>query len=410
MNEEAAARSLLSAAAVRERAHEMLVAGLEDRLDHFTVDLESLSSAAHVVAELIRVSYPDLNVPFHARWRHFVIGGRDQWIECVDRATWGSAAAKARAAFDLAIVSVLLDAGAGAAWRFLDPATGNVVARSEGLALASLRMFEDGAFSADPVDPLRADAERLAGLKADAIATGFQVMVGNHLVGVEGRAALLNSLGKVVAANPKVFAREDSARPGGLFDYLASEARDGRLAAPQILEALLAHLGPIWPSRLTLGGVPLGDTWRHPAIKRGDPTNGLVPLHKLSQWLAYSLIEPLQWAGIEVTDIDGLTGLAEYRNGGLFVDANVLRLRDPMMAAHPHPVDSPLVVEWRALTVALLDQTAALIRERGGLTIDQFPLARVLEGGTWAAGRRLAYAKRLDGSPPIAVTSDGTVF
>jgi hypothetical protein len=136
----------------------------------------------------------------------------------------------------------------------------------------------------------------------------------------------------------------------------------------------------------------------------------LVPIHKLSQWLAYSLIEPLQWSGIEVTDIDGLTGLAEYRNGGLFVDSGVLRLRNPEAAIHPNPVGSTLVVEWRALTVALLDQIAVLIRERRGLTIDDFPLACVLEGGTWAAGRRLARQKRPDGSPPIAVVSDGTVF
>jgi hypothetical protein len=68
------------------------------------------------------------------------------------------------------------------------------------------------------------------------------------------------------------------------------------------------------------------------------------------------------------------------------------------------------VVEWRALTVALLDRIAALIRERRGLTIDEFPLARVLEGGTWAAGRLLAREKRPDASPPIAVVSDGTVF
>ena len=173
---------------------------------------------------------------------------------------------------------------------------------------------------------------------------------------------------------------------------------------------MLEHLGPIWPSRLPLGGVPLGDTWRHPAIKRLDATNGLVPIHKLSQWLSYSLIEPLQRSGIAVTDIDGLTGLAEYRNGGLFVDAGVLRLRNPEEAIHPNPVDSALVVEWRALTVALLDEIAVLIRERRGLPIDDFPLARVLEGGTWAAGRRLARDRRPDGSPPIAVVSDGTVF
>jgi len=247
-------------------------------------------------------------------------------------------------------------------------------------------------------------------LKPDDVAHGLQSMVGNRLVGVEGRAALLASLGAAVAAAPQVFAGADRARPGGLYDHLAAQAENGRLAAPRILAALLEHLGPIWPGRLTLGGVPLGDTWRHPAIKRTDGTNGLVPIHKLSQWLAYSLIEPLNGSGIAVTDIDGLTGLAEYRNGGLLVDSGVLRLRNPEQAIHPNAVDSALVVEWRALTVALLDQIAALIRERRGLTIDEFPLARVLEGGTWSAGRRLARDKRPDGSPPIAVVSDGTVF
>jgi uncharacterized protein DUF1688 len=405
-----AARALLSASAVRERAHEMLSAGLRGELAHFTVDMDGLPPAARVVSELIRISYPDLNVPFHARWRHFVVGARDLWAERAAQAAWPTPAAKARAEFDLAIVSVLLDAGTGAGWKYLDVATEQVVSRSEGLAVASLRMFEAGSFSSDPAHPLRADAERLTHLKHEAIADGFQSMAGNRLVGVEGRADLLASLGKAVAANPKIFAREESARPGGLYDHLASLAEDGRLPAPRILKALLEHLGPIWPGRLALGGIPLGDTWRHPAVRRDDATNGLVPIHKLSQWLAYSLIEPLQWSGITVTDIDGLTGLAEYRNGGLFVDAGVLRLRDPQAAIHPNRVDSKLVVEWRALTVALLDQVAALIRQQRGLTIDEFPLARVLEGGTWAAGRRLARDKRADGSPPIAVESDGTVF
>jgi hypothetical protein len=405
-----AARSLLSASAVRERAHEMLAAGLRGELEYFTVDMDALVPAAQVVSELIRVSYPDLNVPFHARWRHFVVGARDLWAERAAQRGWPTPAAKARAEFDLAIVSVLLDAGAGATWKYLDVATEQVVSRSEGLAVASLRMFEAGAFSSDPADPLRADAGKLVALKHEEIADGFQSMVGNRLVGVEGRAELLASLGKAVAANSKVFAREDTGRPGGLYDHLASLAEDGKLPAPRILEALLEHLGPIWPSRLSLGGIPLGDTWRHSAIKRDDATNGLVPIHKLSQWLAYSLIEPLQWSGMKVTDIDGLTGLAEYRNGGLFVDAGVLHLRNPEAAIHPSPVDSTLVVEWRALTVALLDQIARLIRQQRGLTIDEFPLARVLEGGTWAAGRRLAREKRADGSPPIAVESDGTVF
>ena len=410
MSDAEAARSLLSAAAVRERAHEMLAAGLADKLSHFSVDLARLPAAADFVARVIRENYPSLEVPFHARWRHFVVGDRDLWAERAAATRWPNVAARARAEFDLAIVSVLLDAGAGMAWRYRDAATGTEIDRSEGLALASLRMFEAGAFSSNANDPLRADAARLASLTADDIARGFQVTRDNPLVGLEGRAALLARLGTAVAASAAVFGRADAARPGGLYDQLAAEASSGALPAPRILAALLENLGPIWPGRLTLGGLSLGDTWRHPAIRRPDATDGLVPFHKLSQWLSYSLIEPLQWSGIEVTDIDGLTGLAEYRNGGLFVDAGVIALRDPAEAQRPNAVDSALVVEWRALTIALLDRLAPLVRERLGVTAEAFPLARVLEGGTWAAGRRLARDKRADGGPPIAVKSDGTVF
>ena len=38
------------------------------------------------------------------------------------------------------------------------------------------------------------------------------------------------------------------------------------------------------------------------------------------------------------------------------------------------------------------------------------PLACILEGGTWAAGRKIARERRVDGRPPLEVTSDGTVF
>ncbi|MDB5475646.1 MAG: uracil phosphoribosyltransferase [Phenylobacterium sp.] len=390
------ARSLLSAAAVRGRAHELLAIALEDGLAEWQVDLDRLTYAADVTAEVVRANYPDLKVRFHARWRHFVVGGRDLWAEQVAAHPFADRDEAARAAFDLVIPSVLLDAGAGAAWRYRDAATGVELGRSEGLGVASLRMFQAGAFSSDPARPLQADA--LACVDADLLAEAFQVTPDNPLVGLEGRAALVRKLGEVVG------------RPARLYDLMAARAEKGRLPAPVILDVLLAELGPIWPGRISLGGLSLGDCWRHPALRRADATDGLVPLHKLSQWLAYSLIEPLQAAGVEVTDIDGLTGLAEYRNGGLFVDAGVLVLKDPADAERAHPVDGPLVVGWRALTVALLDRLAPLVRARLGVTAEDFPLARVLEGGSWAAGRRLARERRADAGPPIAVISDGTVF
>ena len=88
----------------------------------------------------------------------------------------------------------------------------------------------------------------------------------------------------------------------------------------------------------------------------------------------------------------------------------MLVLKDPEDAGRAHPVDGPLVVGWRSLTVALLDKLAPMVRERLGVTAAEFPLARVLEGGSWAAGRRIAREKRADAGPPIAVISDGTVF
>jgi len=358
-----------------------------------------------------RESYPDLDIPFHARWRHFAAGGFDRWGTLMQAEPFGDDGLRmGRAAYDLAIVSVLLDAGAGADWTYQEGRTGETFARSEGLAVASFDMFIGGAFSANPTDPYRADAAALAGLSGDELAAGFQAGASNPLVGLEGRAALLNRLGQVVSNDPETFGRGDLPRPGGLFDVIAATAEGDRIRATSILEALLAWLGPIWPGRIALGGVDLGDTWRHPLAEAPDATGGLIPFHKLSQWLSYSLIEPLEWAGFTVVDVDGLTGLPEYRNGGLFLDAGVLALKDRADAGRPHPVDSQLVVEWRALTVALLDRIAEPIRARLGFAAEDFPLAKVLEGGTWATGRRLARERRGDGSPPLGVISDGTVF
>jgi Protein of unknown function (DUF1688) len=408
--ETSAALSLLNAGAVRERAHRMLVVGLEDRLPNFRIQLDRMDSTVDLVLETTRKAYPSLDVPFHSRWRHFVANGDNRWAAIADRTDWPDRAARARAEFDLAMVSVFLDAGAGPSWRYRDPTTGSAVGRSEGLGLASLAMFAGGAFSADPREPLRVDADVLAKISVADLERGLQVSDANPLIGIEGRADLLRRLGSLVASKPDVFAGQDRPRPGGLFDRLAMLADGSELPAPTILTELLRELGPIWPSRLTLGGIALGDCWKHPALTTRDATSGLVPLHKLSQWLAYSLIEPLQTAGIRVTDIDGLTGLAEYRNGGLFIDGGVLAFRDADAAQRAYEVASPLVVEWRALTVALLDRVADGVRRRLGLDANSLPLAKILEGGTWAAGRWLARQRRTDASPPVKVISDGTVF
>jgi hypothetical protein len=393
------ASELLTAAAVRDRCGIVFAAAECGKTGHFQLVMARLEEAVRRVIEITRRGYPDLDVPYHSRWRHFSAGG-------VDRAALVAPGADldevARARIDLVVVSVLLDAGAGARWRFHDLETGQILSRSEGLAVASLRAMQAGLFSADPAKPWRTDAGALSRITPEALARAFQHSAGNELAGIEGRAALLCRLGEVCAVNPALSGTE--ARPGNLYDYWA--ARREELTAPEILRTLLQLFGPIWPGRVTRAGVPLGDCGRHPAV----PGDGLVPFHKLSQWLTYSLVEPLETVGLPVAEIDGLTGLAEYRNGGLFIDCGIIEPRDPTLLRRPHDALSEPVVEWRALTVALLDRLASRVRERLGKTAEEFPLPRVLEGGSWAAGREIARERRPDGAPPLTVISDGTLF
>jgi hypothetical protein len=404
---EDAAAWLMTADAVRERAHALFALAEADRLPHFALRADRLPAAVDYVLETIRAKYPDLAIPFHSRWRHFAVGGRDRWGRLRRELADVPADEIARIRFDLAIASVLLDAGAGPDWRYRDDA-GREYARSEGLAVASFDLFRAGFFAGDPAARLRADAAGLATIDPERLAAGMQAGPANPLVGLEGRAALLRRLGTALAADRERFGPEG--RIGNLFDHLSGQATRGTLPASAILDAVLRGLGGIWPGRYDLGGVNLGDTWRHSAILADNASQGFAPFHKLSQWLSYSLIEPIEEAGIAVTGCDALTGLAEYRNGGLMIDAGILEPRDPTLLVRPLSVGDEAVVEWRALTVALLDRIAEGVRLRLGRDASTLPLVKVLEGGTWAAGRRIAREKRPDGTPPLAIVSDGTVF
>lgn len=394
---------LRSPRAIRERCANILSAVRDGRSGHFVVRDNQLDDTARFVVDVIRSNYPTLDIPYHSRWNHFRAGGVDRVATFNSR--FGDERERLRSQIELAITSVLLDAGAGPNWSYHEPLSDRRFSRSEGLAVASHDAFLAGAFTSDSSKPLRADAGGLMGFTAERLARAFQVSDANPLVGLEGRAALLTRLGECVAANPKVFV---GGRLGGLADSLLEQA-DGDLTAPTILRALLQHLGSIWPGRVTLHGKNLGDVWRHRHAGGEGATAGLVPFHKLSQWLTYSLLEPFEWFGVTVSDIDHLTGLPEYRNGGLLLDKGVLERLDTRIPGQAHPPSSELVVEWRALTVSLLDELAEKIRDKLGQTSDSLPLAKVLEGGTWAAGRKLAQQKR-EGLPPIEIESDGTVF
>ncbi|HEY9599861.1 MAG TPA: URC4/urg3 family protein [Cyanophyceae cyanobacterium] len=435
--------------AIRERCDRLFTLACSDQLHYFRCNLTQLDSVANYVIEVMRHHYPDLDIPFHSRWRHFEVGNVPRLAELEQKLAELNPLEKAQTKFDLAVVSVLLDAGAGANWQYHEQETGLVFSRSEGLAVASFRMFCQGMFSSNPKRPLQADAQGLRELTLHRLMQGFQVSSANPLLGVEGRLELLQRLGQALNALPRLFGHWN-ARPGHLVNYLLEQSNPSamadreerfnpnptlpwvmsgvagwglsrgtlqelaqvknQLAASTVFQAVLEGLGTIWPGRLAIAGVNLGDVWFHPILTGYNSSDRYVPFHKLSQWLTYSLLEPLQELGLEITGLDELTGLAEYRNGGLCLDLGLLEVKDTAILQERHLPGSEVIVEWRALTISLLDQIAATIRQKLHLSPDELPLVKVLQGGTWTAGRQVATQRREGGVPPIQLESDGTVF
>lgn len=373
---------------------------------------------------------PDYSkIPAHGRWQHFEVGGRPRVDQLM--ATWPisvNTQERTRRLMDLFLVSVLLDAGAGTKWQYKSKESGRFYKRSEGLAVASLEMFKAGLFSSNPNEPCQVDGNALRKLTIVAVAKGLQISEHNHIDGLQGRTTLLIKLGDALQ-NQEIFGAD--ARPGnmlGMFlfhighvrhltniatDYLLSHPSTQASSVPVVplpifWEVLMDGLGPIWPAtRTQIDGISIGDAWpcsSMPSDAR-NPCGNIVPFHKLTQWLCYSLMVPMtklmhvHFAGVEL-----MTGLPEYRNGGLLVDTGLLTLKpeDAKRGLHQYQVnamkegqpnievvplfmaDDDVIVEWRALTVGFLDELLVEVNSLLGLVgNNKLSLAQMLEAGTW---------------------------
>ncbi|KAG8862690.1 hypothetical protein FRC20_011079 [Serendipita sp. 405] len=293
-------------------------------------------------------------------------------------------------------------------------------------------MFKKGLFSSDPNDKERVDAGGLCSLTISQVGTAMQVTSENPMSGLDGRAGLLQKLGQALKAGPKYFGEEG--RVGNLLQYLKThtESQNGATTVhiSKLWEAVMLGLAPIWPTdRTKLNGVPLGDVWRCESLRAAEIQSegeksglegevlGLVPFHKLSQWLTYSLVEPIEkLMGWRFEGMGDMTGLPEYRNGGLLVDLGVLTLRPNVLSSEFYPDPSskiprlppshPAIIEWRAMTVIELDRIADQLRTKTGANLS---LVQVLESATWKGGREIAKQLRGDitgGGPPIEIESD----
>ncbi|KAJ9293144.1 hypothetical protein DTO271G3_8088 [Paecilomyces variotii] len=424
---------LLSLEGVRERANKVYSIAVDGKLKSFDYHEDRMTDAADFVASLIMRDFGldrFHEIPPHGRWQHFEAGNVPRVTELLDE--WKSdgqdSTECARRLVDMFLVSVLLDAGAGNTWTFVEPGSNMRLSRSEGLAVASLYMFKKGLFTNNKSGNLvKVDGTGLQNLTGEQLAEGMQATSQNPLVGTQDRAALLQRLGKSLMNLPEIFGSEG--RPGNIVDFILSKGKTVDIR--ELWDTLQKLLIPIWPSNRTMiDGHPIGDSWPLSTLgatigDKNPPADVIQPFHKLTQWLTYSLTVPMQrLLGVTWENQDLMTGLPEYRNGGLFVDMGVLSLKPEVVNASTKDEKSGLcsfdtaddvIVEWRAMTVALLDRIAPLVVQRLAKATNQADLslsmAQILEAGTWKAGRELAAKHRPDTrSSPILVESDGTVF
>ncbi|EPY52184.1 DUF1688 family protein [Schizosaccharomyces cryophilus OY26] len=388
---------VLSLQNIRIKAQRVFAVAEQNRLRAFEYDPCKLDTVADFVVSVIQADFKGKyeTIPPHGRWQHFEVGNVARLTQLIS--TWNQQGVTSvevcKRVLDITFLSVLLDAGAGDKWSYLDGV--ERYARSEGLAVASLRCFQKGLFSSNPENPYQVDGVALSHLKTEALADGFQVSKQNPIAGIEGRASILRALGnQLKSSRPSFFV--DSVFPTGDF---TSES----LNVERLWSELQTVLIPIWPERTKYAGENVGDAWFLPTI------NSIQPFHKLTQWLTYSLLIPLKrLLHIQVVNETLLTGLPEYRNGGLFVDFGVLKLRPEYSLTDEYEPESIVIVEWRAMTVVLLDKLLNMINERMKNELSApLSLAQMLEAGSWKSGRIIARKLRpANAGSPILIKSD----
>ncbi|KAF4126090.1 Protein of unknown function (DUF1688) [Geosmithia morbida] len=418
---------LLSLQAVRQRAHSVLSIAEKGSLNSFDYHADRMPTVADYVIGIIDRDFgPDryADIPPHGRWQHHEVGGVPRVSNLLD--SWRSAGCDdtelTRRLIDLFFVSVLLDAGAGDTWKFKEPGTDGVYNRSEGISVAALHMFKSGAFSADGAECV-VDAKGLIQLSEETFAAGYQVTPENPLVGMSSRVKLMNTVGKSLLNQTSIVGA--NGRPGNMVDYLVkSSTEEGTLDYELLWRTLQSILIPSWPAgRTAVNGSPLGDAWPLKALGGdGDDAGASIqPFHKLTQWLGYSLTVPfMRILKLRIANIELGTGLPEYRNGGLFVDLGVLSLKPAVLEAGQLASKETLpkfdaggdtIVEWRALTVALLDELYGIVSAHYSNKGFSVSMAQMLEAGTWKGGRELAAEHRPETrSSPILIDGDGTLF
>ncbi len=394
---------IFSPSSIRHCSNLLFERALRDSLSHFSLDGRKLDELVGDV-----VTRADLRTaPLHTQWRNFDFGGVER-ISQLDSQLSNQLADpidRAKSRLDLLFLNEALETGGNGSWRYFDSVSGHFISRTEGLATATLRLFQNGFFSSDTHQPCRVDAQRLRAISAEEFRCALQISADNPIAGgVESRLDRLSLFAFYLEAH-REFQVDSSVRPGNILNAFSPT---GAQPIEPLFSFLAQSLTHIWPGNIHEGKA-LGDAWRHSALDDDATVKGIVPIHRITQWLHYA-IEPVMREFCQGTlQTETLTGLPGYRNSGLLIDRGVLVARDAELAKRTlHLGDEP-IVELRALTIGAMDHVLKQVREAASMDSASLPMAK-LNGIFWRAGREIAAAVRPDGSPPFKVMDQGVPF
>lgn len=391
----------------RKVSGEFLSRALKDELHHVSVDTGQLGQALIKVLETTKKTYPDFQIPPYGVWRHFEAGGVDRWSALASARNFQTADELLAAAADLAILSAFMTVQTPKGWTYEDTIAGTQATGSEACALAAINMFAAGSFSSDVSDPFRVDADALIRLSGEELAAGLQWDVKKDAELLSKLQRHLKRFGEALALRSDLFGEGEATRPGTLLVKLGSEGW-GAVDATVILDRLLQSLAPVWDGGAAEGDVSFGDSFTYTSAREADKPS-IIPFHLTVQGMVYSLVEPLAWAGYEVDELDALTGPADAGHAALFLETGVLRFKDEESELDPEQALDRMI-EARAVTGALIDQLAEMLRKELKVEPEQLPLSCVLEGGTGRAGNEILRENRELRDKLAQILNPGSVF
>lgn len=357
---------------IRERAWMLLAAAEREQSDHFQPSPEAVGAVAVALAELIRAAPQGETPPAAERapllanlWHGLRLDQPTALEALATALAGGDGLAHARSGADLAVLHRVIEpAGLPSKGPLLDAlvtffAAGGCTAKTPGapaLDAPGLRRILAGDGGIEPPEALLkllAEPERRERLRL--LASGLEQAP--ELFGAEGRFGLV--LDRLVA--------------------MASGTNGGRrIDAQQVVDLLAPLIDPITASTVRLGGRLAGDVWRHPLAWAGDRSRELVPFHAVLLALLLDLVEPLQEAELGLSGIEHVPVPADRALAALMLRLGLVRPRHAAIARLRHPPGSDIVVELRALSVALADRLADRLRAELGRTAHDLPVAGIV--------------------------------